>query len=261
MYGRIVVGVDGSGPSSAALTWALARASADDLPVLVVHVVEPGADPDTAEELLKSTIAAARARMPRLTLTGQLLHGPAARQLAEVATSHDLIVLGTHKTGYLSGRVLGTRGLVVASAAPCSVVVVPDAAPAGRTGILVGVDAHDPAHTAALAGAREAARLHEDLTLIRATPAASASDTGTDRAILADAAAAAVAVADGLEVRSRLSRRRPAEALLDASRSSSLLVIGAPSDETAAQRHLGSVSYEVLLNINTAVMIAREDTP
>ena len=42
MYGRIVVGVDGSGPSSAALTWALARASADDLPVLVGGTFEAG---------------------------------------------------------------------------------------------------------------------------------------------------------------------------------------------------------------------------
>jgi len=257
MSGRIVVGIDGSGPSSAALTWAIARASATDLPLHLVHVVEPGADETAASHLLETTVAAAGARMPRLTVTHQLLRGPAARGLAEAATPHDLLVLGTHKTGYLSGRVLGTRGLVVASAAACSVVIVPDATPASRRGILVGVGAHDPSHTAALAGAREAARLHEDLTLIRATD----GDPVDGRALLADAAAAVVPLADGLEVRSRLSRRRPAEALLDASRSASLLVIGAPSDETAATRHLGSVSYEVLLNINTAVMIAREDTP
>jgi len=257
MSGRIVVGVDGSGPSCAALTWALARASATGEPVFVVHVVEPGADPAAAAQLLESTVESARERMPGLTITGQLRHGAIARGLAGVASPDDLLVLGTHKTGYLSGRVLGTRGLVVASAAACSVVVVPDAAPSGRAGIVVGIGAHDPHHTAALAGAREAARLREVLTLIRATD----QDADDSRAILAGAASAVTTIADGLEVRSRLSRRRPAEALLDASRSASLLVIGAPSDETTAARHLGSVSYEVLLNINTAVMIAREATP
>lgn len=253
MNGRIIVGIDGSGPSRAAFSWAATRAHATKAAILAVHCVEDGGNDAAGVALLDETVANAEHVMPTVALDTRLLHGAAAWELAGVATAHDLLVVGTHKTGYLSGRVLGTRGIVVASAAPCSVAIVPDAAPGGRTGIIVGVGGSGASHDAVLVGAREAARLREGLTLLHAN-----DGTEDGHAVIADAVALAASISPELDVRSRLSRRRPAEALLDASRSASLLVIGATRLSANRVRHLGSVSYEVLLNINTTVMVARQ---
>ena len=249
MTGRIVVGIDGSGPSRAAFSWALARGRATGAELLAVHSVEEDSNP-RGPELLDETIQAARAQAPGVEISAEVVHGAAPWELAAVAQPGDLLVVGTHKTGYLNGRVLGTRSVIVASVASCSVVVVPDSTVAGRTGILVGVASDGASNAAVLAGAREAARLHEDLTLLHCTDA-----TEAGRTALADALALARTVAPDIEVRTRLSRRRPAEALLDASRSASLLVVGS---SRRGMDHLGSVSYEVLLNINTTVMVARQ---
>lgn len=248
MSASIVVGIDGSGPSRAAFAWALARATSIGAAILAVHCIEESSD-SRGPEVLEETVSAARAAARDVQIRSEIVHGAAPWELAAVARPGDLLVVGTHKTGYLNGRVLGTRSVIVASVAPCSVVVVPDATLAGRTGILVGVAADGASDAAVLAGAREAARLGEDLTLLHCTDA-----TQTGRTALSDAVALVATVAPDLEVRSRLSRRRPAEGLLDASRSASLLVIGS---SRRGMDHLGSVAYEVLLNINTTVMVAR----
>lgn len=249
MTGRIVVGIDGSGPSRAAFAWALARAQATGAALLAVHSVEEDSDA-SGPELLEETIRTARAQTAEVEVRTEIVHGAAPWELAAVAQPGELLVVGTHKTGYLNGRVLGTRSIIVASVAPCTVVVVPDSTVAGRSGILVGVASDGASDAAVLAGAREAARLNEDLTLLHCTDA-----TDTGRAALTDALALARTVAPDVEVRTRLSRRRPAEALLDASRSASLLVVGS---SRRGMDHLGSVAYEVLLNINTTVMVARQ---
>ena len=248
MSASIIVGIDGSGPSRAAFAWSLTRAASIGAEIVAVHCIEEGSD-SRGPEILEETVGAARTAARAVEIRSELVHGAAPWELAAVAHPGDLLVVGTHKTGYLNGRVLGTRSVIVASVAPCSVVVVPDATPTGRTGILVGVAADGASDAAVLAGAREAARLGEDLTLLHCT-----DSPQTGRTALADAVALVATVAPGLEVRSRLSRRRPAEALLDASRSASLLVVGS---SRRGMDHLGSVAYEVLLNINTTVMVAR----
>ena len=261
---QIVVGVDGSGPSRAALGWALARAHDVGAPVLLAHVVDDewglagpdvsALDADQGRLMLDEALSVARDFMPSLELSSRLVHGSPAWELVGLATKDDLLVVGTHKTGYLNGRVLGTRSVVVASVAPCSVVVVPDATAHGRQGILVGVAAGGSSDAAVVAGALEARRLRQDLTLLHAVPAG--ADDGA--AGLAAAAALAMATVPGLAVRSRLSRRRPAEALLDASRTAVMLVLGPSRREPVNAGFLGSVTHEVLLNITTTVMVARE---
>lgn len=257
MTERILVGIDGSGPSRAAFSWALTRARATGASVLAIHSVEDGAD-DRGPELLDEALSTSREHAAGVVIASQLVHGSAPFELAALAEPGDLLVVGTHKTGYLNGRVLGTRSIIISSVAHCSVVVVPDAAPSGRTGILVGVATDGASNAAVIAGAQEAARLRADLTLLHCTdPTTDGNPEATEsgRAALADAVALAATVAPGLVVRSRLARRRPAEALLDASRSSALLIVGA---SRRGIEHLGSVACEVLLNINTTVMVARQ---
>lgn len=253
----IVVGVDGSGPSRAALTWAAKRAADRGEALRLVHVVDEdwgqmGQDVATQESdhgqaVLAEAESLAHDLAPSVPIETRLVHGSTAWELATSADSDDLLVVGTHKTGYLSGRALGTRSIVVASIAKCSVAVIPDAPTTGRRGVVVGV-AGSAWSTAVAWAADEAARRGDDVTLVHCTP----HEEGRD--VLARAAA--TASYPGSLVRSRVSRRRPSEALLDASRSAGMLVLGHTRVPADRGNFLGSTTHEVLLNINSPVIIA-----
>ena len=138
----------------------------------------------------------------------------------------------------------------MASVAECSVAVIPDTQVSTRRGVVVGV-AGGAWEAAVVWGANEATRLGNELSLVHAATA----DEGND--LLADAAALASHIHPALVIRRRVSRRRPSEALLDLSRSAGLLVLGASHLSTARAGFLGSTTHEVLLNINSPVVVAR----
>lgn len=261
---RIIVGVDGSGPSSAALRWAAKRARATDARLVLEHVVDDEwgqIGPDYTRELEaagEDILAQALSELEAMGVVGhpQLELGNLTTTLAAAAGPGDLLVMGSHKTGYVRGRVLGTRSVAVASLARSSVVVVPEDNLAQRTGIVVGVSPALECHAAIIAGASEAYRLRQELSLIHCGPdRADASDTG--RHLLADAVDLALTTAPGMVVRRRLSHRSPADELLDASRSSALLVLGATRGGSDRLGSIGSVTHEVLLNLTSPVMVAR----
>ena len=95
------------------------------------------------------------------------------------------------------------------------------------------------------------------LTLVHAVPP---EVVDTQRANLESplvlAAEAAREVEGMLEIRSRLSTRVPAEALLDASRGSALLVVG-PGSGAETHSPLGTTLHAVLLNANAPVLVVR----
>ena len=258
----IRVGVDGSGPSRAAVTWAAKRAASDDRRLVLVHVLDgewgqlgrgfAEDESDAAAEVLSGAVELARRFAPEGSTSTSVLEGSIAWVLAASAESGDLLVVGTHKTGYLTGRALATRSIVVASMAESSVAVIPDTSVSGRRGVVVGVVGGTAWQAAVTWGANEATRLGNELSLVHAT----AGDDG--HAILADAAALAASIHPALVIRRRISRRRASEALLDASRSAGLLVLGRTRVDTARAGFLGSTTHEVLLNINAPVVVARQ---
>lgn len=262
MVKRILVGIDGSGPSRAALRWALHYAGTTEAELVLEHVVDDewgqlGAEyarDETAEgeRILEQAVASAAAGS---TVRSVLRHGSPAWTLIADSTTCDLLVVGTHKTGFLRGRVLGTRSVVVASAAQCSVVVVPEDNSKHRRGVVVGVAPGDQSHAAIIVGAREAQRRHEELFLIHATTERGAPEIG--RELLAHAASLAATVAPELTTHRRLAHRRRSDVLLDASRTASLLVIGESRTDGDRAGFLGTVTHEVILNLNSPVMIAR----
>jgi nucleotide-binding universal stress UspA family protein len=264
MVNRIIVGVDDSGPSRAALRWALHRADSPDIEVVLEHVVDDewgqvGAEYAHQEALDGQRVLerAVDAAMPSGRSVHLITaHGSPAWTLAQEAGPDDLIVVGTHKTGYLRGRVLGTRSIVVASVARSSVVVVPEDNLALRRGVVVGVAAGPHARPAIIAGAAEAERLGEELFLVHAAPELpETAELG--RSLLAAAAELAGATAPGITVRRRVAHRRPSDTLLDASRTAALLVLGESRTDPDRGGFIGSVTHEVLLNLNSPVMVAR----
>ncbi len=264
---RYLVGVDGSAPSGAAIDWAARHARRDGGVLELVHVVEPEAELmgidllDEAERAGERVIAAASAHVrqvfPEVPVTAELLSGVPAWMLAERATAGDTVVVGTGKTGYVSGRVLGSRSVQFALAAKGTVAVVPDADPRFREGVVAGIDRVETAALIAHRAAREASERGMRLTLIHAVPAdaVQAARSRVDGPLVL-AAEAARAVGDVPEIRSRISTRPAAEALLDASRGSALLVVG-PGSTAAHRSPLGSTLHAVLLNANAPVLVVR----
>jgi nucleotide-binding universal stress UspA family protein len=262
----ILVGLDGSTPSHNALLWALARAQQSGDTVRLVHVIDDewgqvGAGfaeeaTEAGARLISDAVREAQSNAHGITIEERVVHGSPAWELAAQAGADDLIVVGTHKTGYLHGRALGSRSIVVASVAPCSVMVIPDSSPSPRHGVVVGV-ASESWHAAVAFGADEAVRSGAELSLVHAVP----DEVGShdDRALLAEAAKFAIdrPGGDRLEVRSRVSRREPAVALLDAARSASMLVVSPTRGPVDRAGFVGSVTHAVLLNITSPVVVAR----
>lgn len=260
---RYVVGFDGSGPSEAALTWAIQRARREPAPLVLVHVTEgdDGAMGRSFEDLalrdgaamLSRRIDKLRRAHPELTVEGLALEGSVAWELARSTELEDLLVVGTHKTGFLHGRVLGSRSVQIAIASSCSVAIIPEVDLRFRRGVVAGIDRSETAAAIAGFAADEAAARSEELSLMEAV---SETNPLQDRTPLAIALVAARLRHSTLIVRSRTSSRPAAEALLDASRDKALLVLG-PGSLDPRRSPIGSVLHDVLLNLNAPVIVAR----
>ena len=138
--GRIVVGVDGSPNSDAALRWAITEARRRDASVEVVHAwhlpfVAPypyvSGDLDTAtferdaHEVLDQAVRRAKpAPQDRIT-TLLSLSGPSSL-LLEASKGADLIVVGSHGRSGVKAALLGSISHQVTLHATCPVVVVPE---------------------------------------------------------------------------------------------------------------------------------------
>ena len=142
--GRILVGVDGSDASAAALRWALAHAAARHGEVQVVHAWEPvvlygpviGASPydvdaleSGAERLVEDMVTEASATAPGVPVERTVVVGGPARSLLEAAKDADLVVLGRRGLGGFGRLLLGSVSDHVVRHSSVTVVVVP----AGKT--------------------------------------------------------------------------------------------------------------------------------
>jgi len=269
MTATYYIGVDGSGPSRAALRWGVRRAAGRDATVVLVNTVDDewgrigrdaAADAEhQAKELLAEESDRVQALHTGVALSTRIVHGGTAWELARLPRPEDLLIVGTHKTGFLRGRVLGSRSVQIASAARCSVAIVPDTTLESRHDIVVGVDGTDGCLPAVQMGAQEASRLDQDLLLVYAPGArADAADDHNPQSarVLLTAAAVASATEPRITVRRRVAHRDPAEALLDASFDAALLILGV-STRHGERALIGSVTHDVLMNINVPVLIAR----
>lgn len=166
----IVVGVDESPASAAALRWALAEgvrrgrgvtalAAWTDLasagyPLGGVLVTDPAKVEQLALENAEAVLKTVTAEVPgadSIETRAVALRGPAAAVLAEVSRAADLVVVGTRAASALSRAVLGSVSSSLLHHASCPVVVVPEPRAAGTRAarVVVGVD-HSPASLVAL---------------------------------------------------------------------------------------------------------------
>jgi nucleotide-binding universal stress UspA family protein len=134
---RVIVGVDGSEGSRAALVWAAAEAAQWGVPLVAVWAWEfsplivATEAPTEIEELSKAAAHKLQASLAAVLGEEQADHVEAmvvedapARALLDTATERDLIVVGSRGRGAVKGMLLGSVSQQVVHYAICPVTIV-----------------------------------------------------------------------------------------------------------------------------------------
>lgn len=135
----LVVGVDGSASSLLAVDWAVAEAVRHGVPLRLVHAslweryegtmppFSPGRGPsgqDLDEQIIAAAAERARLADPDVKVTTDVLPEDTVSALLREGRTAFALVTGHRGRGELSGLLLGSTGLAVASRAECPVIVV-----------------------------------------------------------------------------------------------------------------------------------------
>lgn len=148
---RIVVGVDGSDPSVAALRWAvaLARVTGARLEAVTVTTTLPLASPmgamrDIGPDAMEQATRAMEHTLEQVDhddveIDTSVQDGQASGVLLGTAEGADVLVLGTHGYGAVGAALLGSVSRQVVTHAVCPTVLVP-ADPGQLQRFVVGVD-------------------------------------------------------------------------------------------------------------------------
>ncbi len=180
----VVVGVDGSPSSLAALEWAYRAVVSGGRVHVVVAVantlgfspVEPGAPTTTVE--LEQRLAGSwgeAARSEGVELTGHVVDDSAADALIHVATEHrcDAIVVNAQVGAHRALRLIGRTISKLLRRSPVALVIVPEQAPShgNRDTIVVGVGQSDASTAAMRWAARYANTRHVRVAVVKAVSA------------------------------------------------------------------------------------------
>jgi len=290
---RIIVGVDGSEQSQAALDWALGQAELVGADLVLAHtwnpdsyatpamagavpdMIQAGALNDEAEELAQAwldDLVAATATRTIASVSGVLASGSPAGHILDLSAEATMVVVGNRGRGGLRSAVLGSTSQQIAHHAQCPVVVVRDSAATSANQVVVGVDG-SPASLAALREAFAQAKLrgasllmvHAWSTSFAGTLVNSGQDFDRVRASEVDEGWALLnqsleelkATDQSVEIIERLEQASPAAAIIEASKEAVLTVVGSRGRGGFAGLVLGSVSGSVLAHADSAVMVIR----
>lgn len=280
MTNTIVVGVNGSDQSWAALDWALAKAAARRCPVEVVTVVEDlwtgiGLMDDkvlrrAADEVLDEARSRASETHPEVRLSARTLFGEPVFLLSGVASAGSLLVLGAHHLSRVGGAVTAPVAVRVAAASRSAVALIPPETDVPRHGVAVGVDGSPASLEAIRFAADEADRLGEPLLAVHAwqLPGAWADTVPIEKvtidAIEADENLVFAESLTGLGerypdlvVERRLVRAPTVEALASIGSRASLLVVGSHGRGAFLRLLLGSVSHSMALTMAGPLVVVR----
>src|SRR5215207_9502604 len=290
--GPIVVGVDGSEPSTIAVEWAAREAALRGRPLRILHAFlwpatgaylgpSPEGPPDgglrnLADELLSEAAARARSVAPGIELGTELAVCAPTAWLVEESRDAAMVVVGSRGLGGFTGLLLGSVGIQLAAHARCPVVVVRAGAPGEALGpaagqVVAGVDGSD--HTeATLSFAFEAASLRRaGLTVMHAWTAPISARPGDmlplvydvdavnedEARLLAETLAGWRDKYPDVPVRRLLLHRPPARELIRLSHGARLLVVGARGRGGFSGLLLGSVSQAAIQHASCPVAVIR----
>ncbi|GAA3194254.1 universal stress protein [Actinocorallia longicatena] len=180
---KIVVGIDGSAASMDAVKWAAGEAALRGRELRIVYaiapwILEPSAEPqieamrevlrDGGRDLLEQAAERAAEIAPDLGPETGLVPGGSAEGLLREAEGQELLVVGGHGLGEVSGLLLGSVSLQVVAHASVPTAVVGRLQPGATLEVVVGVDSARTAQPALAFAFEEASRRNARLRAVHA---------------------------------------------------------------------------------------------
>ncbi|MFI5957332.1 universal stress protein [Cryptosporangium sp. NPDC051539] len=283
----ITVGVDGSPAAAEAVAWAVAEAGRRGRALDLVYVNAfptyayamwpswgPPAERDGQAEG-RRVLAAAKQRASQVTPSTQVctevVEGGPASVLLGRSPDSAMVVVGRRGTGGFPELLVGSVATQVTTYAQCPVVVVPERTAevaADGPGIVLGVDGSEECQAAIELAFTEASLRGRRLTAVRSWfwPADDPAITqpysplpedhvAEQQRVLSEALAGWTEKYPDVEVRTVITHRRPARALLDTAAGADLLVVGARGSGGFRALLLGSVGETVVRHATCPVIV------
>jgi nucleotide-binding universal stress UspA family protein len=286
MRSNIVVGVDGSPASDAAVRWATHEAMMRVAPIKLINVVAPTLASSAmapnhtitqGEELRARQILKAAGRIveqlageKRPDIHTQRQYAGVVPTLFEASNDAQMVVVGSSRRAF--GR--GMLGPVIAGLlhhANCAVTIVPDPELAqheiGDAPVLVGIDGSTASEGAAAVAFDQASRRGVPLLALLAWSDVRVSPIlGMDLRTYRDKAAELLSERlagwrecyPEVQVQRRLVCDVPDRWLVDESRNAQLVVLGSGGCGGYAGMHLGSVTSTVVRSAHVPVIVVRD---
>ncbi|MEU6386022.1 universal stress protein [Streptomyces bauhiniae] len=279
----IVVGVDGSASSLRAVDWGAEEAALRGAPLRLVYAslweryegeliaqeLNRPVEEVMARDVVGTAEARARSRRPGVEVTTDVLAGEPEYALVRESGAARAMVVGSRGRGGFAEALLGSVSLTVAGHAHCPVFVVRDApedeVPGGPPRIVLAVGGKPSDATAVRFAAQEAELRGLPLEAVRAWRRPSGPFTGHDAGESDPEEAAREVVAEalrdvpeGVATVVRTPEGHTRDALVEAARGATLLVVGAHPRHGGFGLQLGRVAHGVLHRAPCPVAVVPE---
>ncbi len=284
----VLVGVDGSPASSAAVVWAARDAEIKNLPLTVVHVVNtdvatwpPMPYPETwgvwqqdeGRKVLAEAVKIAEEAVltdRKLTVKTDLVHSTPVSAMIEMSTDAAIVVLGSAGRGAVARLLLGSVSASLVRHARCPVAIIHDEDPLmphpQRAPVLLGIDGSPASEAATAVAFDEASRRGVELIALHAwndlevveLPGLDWDKVKAEAEItLAERLAGWQETYPDVKVCRVVVCDRPARQLVARSESAQLVVVGSHGRGALSGMLLGSVSNAVVHSARMPVIVAR----
>lgn len=284
----IVVGIDGSAASNAAVCWAARDAAMRHVPLTVVHMVNAAVpmypaiplstgvavwQEEQGRQVLEQAVKIAEDAVTTdraIDIKSELRCAPAVPTLVEMSKDAELLVVGSNGRGAVARLLLGSVSSSLVRIARCPVAVIRDEDPLmphpQQAPVLLGIDGSSASELATAVAFDEASRRGVELTALHAWSDVDVFELpGMDwSAVKAEAERSLAESLAGWQerypdvtVHRLVVSDRPARQLIEKSESAQLVVVGSHGRGGLSGMLLGSVSNAIVHSVRMPVIVAR----